>query len=265
MLGMTDFPTDFIALQTAREQTANTTSTHAKRSPTHTPRTPSPIKFTSPTNSPTVTQPKKPTPSSSAPVTHTPITSHSLKEFLNLPSSTIISKSSASRPSKCPPNIDSNPPANEPNTTTCNNQNTQVNVLQWNICGLRNKFTFLQSQTSVQDPDIIILQETLLNENIPFAFSGYKVYTTYLSPTTRGLTTFVKSSIPSKLLPSIDCGTEAETLSVQISLLTTTLTVHNIYNSPAKSINAEPLFTAASDDSIIADDFNAHHQFLNSI
>ncbi|XP_068204626.1 uncharacterized protein [Palaemon carinicauda] len=94
----------------------------------------------------------------------------------------------------------------------------------------------------------------------------YKVYTTYLSPTTRGLTTLVKSRIPSKLLPSIDCGTEAETLNVQIYLLATTLTVHNIYKTPAKSIEAEALFAAASDDdSIIAGDFNAHHQFLNSI
>ncbi|XP_068203084.1 uncharacterized protein [Palaemon carinicauda] len=96
--------------------------------------------------------------------------------------------------------------------------------------------------------------------------SGYKVHTTYQSLTTRGLTTLVKSSIPSKIAPSIDCGTEAETLSVQISLLATTLTVHNIYKSPAKSINAEALFAAASKDgSIITGDFNAHHPFLNSI
>ncbi|XP_068205619.1 uncharacterized protein [Palaemon carinicauda] len=76
----------------------------AKRSPTHTP---SPLRFTSPTNPPTATQPKKPTSSSSAPVTHTPIPFHSLKEFPNLPSSTVTSKPSASRPSKCPPIIDS--------------------------------------------------------------------------------------------------------------------------------------------------------------
>ncbi|XP_068229504.1 soluble scavenger receptor cysteine-rich domain-containing protein SSC5D-like [Palaemon carinicauda] len=81
----------------------------AKRSPTHTPRTPSPLKLNSPTNSPTVTQPKKPepNPSSSAPITHTPNISYSLKEFPNITSSTVTSISSASRPSKYPSNIDS--------------------------------------------------------------------------------------------------------------------------------------------------------------
>ncbi|XP_068242417.1 uncharacterized protein [Palaemon carinicauda] len=78
-----------------------------KRSPTHTPRTPSLLKLTSPTNSPTLTQPKQPepNPSSSVPTTHTPNISHSLKEFPNLPS-TSTSKSSASCPSKQPFNRD---------------------------------------------------------------------------------------------------------------------------------------------------------------
>ncbi|XP_068229500.1 uncharacterized protein DKFZp434B061-like [Palaemon carinicauda] len=84
-------------------------SPKAKRSPTHTPHTPSALKLNSPTNSPTVTQPKKtePNPSSSASITHTPNISYSLKEFSNITSSTVTSKSSASRPSKYPSNIDS--------------------------------------------------------------------------------------------------------------------------------------------------------------
>ncbi|XP_068234319.1 rho GTPase-activating protein gacJ-like [Palaemon carinicauda] len=75
----------------------------AKRSPTHTLCTPSPLKLTSPTNSLNVTQPKQPepNPSSSAPITHTSNISHSLREF----PSTVTSKSSASRPSKHPLNI----------------------------------------------------------------------------------------------------------------------------------------------------------------
>ncbi|XP_068233435.1 proteoglycan 4-like [Palaemon carinicauda] len=78
-----------------------------KRSPTHTPCTPSPLKLTSPNNSPNVSKPKQPepNPSSSAPTTHTPNIFHSLKEFPNLPSTATI-KSSASRPSKEPFNRD---------------------------------------------------------------------------------------------------------------------------------------------------------------
>ncbi|XP_068201464.1 uncharacterized protein [Palaemon carinicauda] len=77
----------------------------SKRSPSRTPSTPSPLIFTSP---PTLPEPKKSSSSLSAPVTHISSSSHSLREFLNLPTPAVRSKPIASCPAKPALNIDNN-------------------------------------------------------------------------------------------------------------------------------------------------------------
>ncbi|XP_068222228.1 uncharacterized protein [Palaemon carinicauda] len=82
--------------------------------------------------------------------------------------------------------------------------------------------------------------------------------------TCRGLITLVKNTIPSKRIEDINCH-DANTLSIQITLLNTTLTIHNIYRPPASVLDANLLFAAAeTQDTIISGDFNAHHPFLKS-
>ncbi|XP_068223538.1 uncharacterized protein [Palaemon carinicauda] len=93
---------------------------------------------------------------------------------------------------------------------------------------------------------------------------NYKAYRTHRTNTTRGLLTLVKNTIPSKAIANIDCH-ETETLSIQITLVNTTLTVHNIYKASHKHIDATLLFaTADTENTVISGDFNAHHTFLNS-
>ncbi|XP_068225280.1 uncharacterized protein [Palaemon carinicauda] len=142
--------------------------------------------------------------------------------------------------------------------------NNYINVLQWNILGIRLKYAILQSQVAVQRPDIILLQETLLREHTSFKFANYKIYRTHHTDISRGLLTLIKNTIPSQRITDIDCH-EAETLSVQITLLNTTLTIHNIYKSPTRDIDATPLFADAETQStVFSGDFNGHHPFLKS-
>ncbi|XP_068225524.1 uncharacterized protein [Palaemon carinicauda] len=69
---------------------------------------------------------------------------------------------------------------------------------------------------------------------------------------------------PGPRIADINCH-DANTLSIQITLLNTTLTIHNIYRPPASVLDANLLFAAAeTQDTIISGDFNAHHPFLKS-
>ncbi|XP_068225379.1 uncharacterized protein [Palaemon carinicauda] len=77
---------------------------------------------------------------------------------------------------------------------------------------------------------------------------------------------FVCDTLSQALLriADINCH-DANTLSIQITLLNTTLTIHNIYRPPASVLDANLLFAAAeTQDTIISGDFNAHHPFLKS-
>ena len=144
-------------------------------------------------------------------------------------------------------------------------ENERIKLLQWNICGVTRKYAILQSQIIPGQHDIILLQETLLRENKPFSLKGYTVYRTHYDERGRGLLTLVKDTIPSKQINNIDCGDETETLSIEITLLNTSLFVHNIYKRPNCNLEGDILFNCASSEStIFAGDFNAHHPCLNS-
>ncbi|XP_068225474.1 uncharacterized protein [Palaemon carinicauda] len=144
-----------------------------------------------------------------------------------------------------------------------NKESNNINVLSWNILGIRAKYALLQSQVAIQRPDIILLQGTLLREN-KFNFANYKIYRQHWTDTCRGLLTLVKNTIPSKRIADINCH-DANTLSIQITIINTTLTTHNIYRPPASILYANLLFAAAeTQDTIISGDFNAHHPFLKS-
>ncbi|XP_068235755.1 uncharacterized protein [Palaemon carinicauda] len=140
----------------------------------------------------------------------------------------------------------------------------RLEFMQWNIAGASSMHALLQSQTVTLKPDVVLLQETLLRENSLFSYKGYTIRKTPRTDTTRGLLTLVKDTMQSTKLPTIQCG-EAELLSVEIRLGHTTLTLHNIYNSTRKSLEAENLFASISvSNAILAGDLNAHHPFLNS-
>ena len=120
-----------------------------------------------------------------------------------------------------------------------------------------------------ENRDIIFLQETLLPENVPLAFGGYRAYHLPAAPgQTRGCTILVKTTIPSKEIarpPS--CGEGVEVLAVSIQLRDLTLKVYNIYNSPSHPSQldaSEILSLCATAPIFIRGDFNASHEAIGS-
>ena len=140
-----------------------------------------------------------------------------------------------------------------------------IKILQWNINGANTKLAALQAAVKQDDTDIILLQETLI-QNQKFNLNGY---ISYIKPKLngRGLATLIKKSIPSeKIINPIYCGEEVETLATKIHLQNQTFTLYNIYKSPRHTLDLTEVFEMGVHENIlIAGDFNAHHPILNSI
>ena len=143
-----------------------------------------------------------------------------------------------------------------------------LNILTWNAQGIKNKKHLLQEAAAKDKLDIILLQETLLQEHHCFKFSGYKTYRRHFTQaSTRGCMILVKSSIPSAdVTQQFPCGENIETQAVKVTLQERELTVHNIYKNPRGSLEVTQLFASAADHAtLIGGDFNAHHPFLSSV
>ena len=145
-----------------------------------------------------------------------------------------------------------------------------LSVLNWNIAGANSKKAALIAHCKTENYDIIILQETLLRTGQKFRLGGYNVYTTPHENSDRGLAILVKSTIPVKRITNpISCGNNVEVLAVTITLQNNTLDIYNIYRKLAQGnvgeLDLTQLFAhAASTNTLITGDFNAHHQLLSS-
>ena len=145
-----------------------------------------------------------------------------------------------------------------------------LSILNWNIAGASNKKAALIAHCKIEKYDIILLQETLLRTGQKFKLNGYNVYTTPHENTDRGLAILVRSTIPVKRIANpISCGNNVEVLAVTITLQNNTLDIYNIYRKITQGNTGELELTqlfahAASTHTLIAGDFNAHHQMLSS-
>lgn len=143
-----------------------------------------------------------------------------------------------------------------------------LNCLQWNVLGARSKKATLEETIRTGKYDIIILQETLLQQTQEFNLSGYKTFITYAGNSKRGLAILCKNRIPAKqIIRPISCGNNIEVMAIQITLMDTTLDVYNIYRPPHrdKQLNLVELLAHTSEQpTLIGGDFNAHHPILNS-
>ena len=143
-----------------------------------------------------------------------------------------------------------------------------INILQWNINSANTKKSALLHAAKTMDLDIIVLQETLINNPEKYRLPGYNTFATPATDTTRGVAILIKTSIPAKLVANpIYCGDRVEVIAIQIILLETTLTLYNIYRNWANNnLDLTQLFTYANTNpTLILGDFNAHHPILNSV
>ena len=152
-------------------------------------------------------------------------------------------------------------PVNSTGTTT------GLRILQWNCQGLRNKRDNLQEALVRDNLDILLLQDTRVNENFSWRLTGYS---TYISPNDgdrSGCMIVVKNSIPHhRITNPIMNGIEVETMAVHLKLANMDLQVYNIYRKHQQTLDVEELFTHASGQPcLIAGDMNAHHPIFDNV
>ena len=142
-----------------------------------------------------------------------------------------------------------------------------INILQWNANSVNNKKAALVHAAKTMNLDIIVLQETLINNPDKYKIPGYNTFATPATDNARGVAILTKAAIPAKLVANpIYCGDRVEIIAIEIILLDTTLTLYNIYRNWANNnLDLTQLFTYASaNPTIILGDFNAHHPILCS-
>jgi len=145
------------------------------------------------------------------------------------------------------------------------NISDDIKILQWNCCGIRSKLP--QLQYTVNNVDIMCIQETMLRPHNKFWLRGYKVYRKdIVSPNQRGICMLIRDNIVSS---SIDLSSfnhsSWEIQGLSLSLVDDTIFIVNIYRHPNQSTPHtvyNRLFTTLSNrfrKFIIMGDFNAHH------
>ena len=142
--------------------------------------------------------------------------------------------------------------------------NNNTKILQWNVCGLRNKMHHIRAVAGTEGIDIFMLQETKLKNN-DLSLTGYQTFISSHPDGLGGLVTFVRNNIhAAKIEDPPDCGESCEVLGVRINLRNNEVALYNVYRNPQADFTAgELLSTAHNEKVIIAGDFNAHHTRLN--
>ena len=143
----------------------------------------------------------------------------------------------------------------------------RLNVLQWNMQGLRPKKHQVLQTIIDENLDVVLLQETLT----PASNRRVTGYTLHSLPITvggvRGCATLVRSFIPHcRMTNPVHCGDGVEALAVELQVGGRWLSVHNLYRSQGHRLDARELLTLTSHTSLlVGGNFNAHHPRLKSV
>ncbi|MPC63312.1 hypothetical protein E2C01_057409 [Portunus trituberculatus] len=141
-----------------------------------------------------------------------------------------------------------------------------VQILQWNINGVRGKHHLLMADAKDNKRDVILFQETKLPENITIKFNGYTAYHSHSLGQSQGCSILVRTYIPNKRIENpINCGEGVETLGVTQNLNNEEITVYNTYNSPNNpELDVSELLALCTTTPTIIGDLNAHHTAIGS-
>ena len=139
-----------------------------------------------------------------------------------------------------------------------------LSFISWNVNGLCTRFTDLHAHVMSHNVDVLALQEVGVN-GISLSLRGYKSFElpADISDNCRGLTTYVKDSIPAVCHSAFKInGTEC--LCVKITLNNVELFVVNTYVH-ANSLNIDEFPDVIfAEDTILLGDLNARHFNLGS-
>ena len=129
-----------------------------------------------------------------------------------------------------------------------------LNVLQLNVCGLRNKVLEVTKLMLEQNVDVALIQEARLGKQPCPNIGGFSRYVCSCRRCS-GLVTFVRNNLTAQFIP-VDSNGKTDVLSTMVWKSGKRFVVHNVYNSPNQKLNI-PLDCDPTENTIFAGDFNA--------
>ncbi len=191
-----------------------------------------------------------------------------IKNYLSHPASQHLHTPPSSSPPPPPPSSPPPPPPSSPPPPINTNQDNEydLNILQWNCNGISSKLTELSDFIHQNDIKIAVLQETKLgkkstNPNLPNFTLIRKDRT---SDKGGGLATYVHKSLMFMNLPDTPPDGHTETLGVKVG----DTNILNVYIPPVTSCTTgfKPNIPALlpPGDALVLGDFNAHDNLWHS-
>ena len=138
-------------------------------------------------------------------------------------------------------------------------------IIHWNCQGYKAKYVNLIHMISTKNPAIILLQESMMGNNIPRAPKGYSIYAEYNAPTPgNGLVTLIKNNVPHR---KIDIETQLQATAFKVRL-NQPYTLCNVYISPRDPVSLNDisaLIRQLPEPLILCGDFNCRHPLWDSL
>lgn len=139
-----------------------------------------------------------------------------------------------------------------------------LKVLSWNVNGVQGRITDLHYYISKHNVDVILLQETGDRNGTVLKINTHTSYHLFADKGIRGLSTYVRKSIPSELVEEPHKTDGVESLAVKLRLKEGVFNIANLYISKnCFSISKLPdiIYNEAT---LVAGDFNARHAHLEA-
>ncbi|KAG0712470.1 hypothetical protein GWK47_018397 [Chionoecetes opilio] len=141
-----------------------------------------------------------------------------------------------------------------------------LTVLSWNVRSLTSsRIADVHCYGTQHNTDIILLQETGDKCGTALKLNGYVGHHLQVSVGVRGVSTYVKSTIPSVLLVAPDIKDGIESVCVEVHFQDCVMNVINLYvssNSFGVTALPDPIFQGVM--TLVAGDLNARHRSLES-
>jgi ribonuclease HI len=133
--------------------------------------------------------------------------------------------------------------------------NKKLNILQINVCGLKNKKTELALVMSKHEIHIALLQETL-HKNIDTHITGYTSYPCNCTTNCRGIVTYIRNDIRGEVDTSSSKPTEIQKITLWYAA--NKYKIYNVYSPPGTQCDITDLNQVTYCRTVIAGDFNGH-------
>ena len=139
---------------------------------------------------------------------------------------------------------------------------TQLNIVQLNVQGIRNKQLELAKLLHDHDVHITLLQETLLTEDNQYTTSGYMT-TRCICKKCRGIATLIRNDVQADVINTTrETDEEKHTDTQCIHVWPDNgkkCIIHNIYNPPSCKLNVEQYLPTHFNTIYTGDPTGSHH------